>query len=357
MQIRTSQTTLSQLAVVALFGMTLTLFATTSAYPCSRVLWNENGRCVLVGRNMDWFEDMRSNLWVLPRGMKRDGLAPKAPLTWTSKYGSVVITAYDAGTADGLNEKGLAVHMLYLPETTTAPRDEKVPGLCMSMWVQYYLDNFATVDEAVKALKTAPYQLLMAVEPTSKKATTVHLALNDSTGDSAILECINGEVQVYHSRKYTVMTNQPTYDKQLENLKQYRGFGGDKRLPGTHEPADRFVRAAYYVTHLPKPNSDREAIAALMSVMRNVSAPFGIADPERPNVSTTIWRTITDLSNGVLYYDGVMSPQVFWLDTKKLKFDADEPVRKLTVVGNFDLMGEVSDKLERAEMFKFLGPN
>ncbi len=52
--------------------------------------------------------------------------------------------------------------MLFLPETTTAPRDEQVPGLCMSMWVQYYLDNFATVDEAVKALKTAPYQLLMA---------------------------------------------------------------------------------------------------------------------------------------------------------------------------------------------------
>jgi choloylglycine hydrolase len=246
--------------------------------------------------------------------------------------------------------------MLYLPETTTGPRDEKVPGLCMSLWAQYYLDNFTTVKEAVMALKTQPYQLLMAIEPTSKKPATIHLALNDSTGDSAVLECINGEIKVYHDRSYTVMTNQPTFDKQLENLKQYRGFGGEKRLPGTHEPADRFVRGAYYVKNLPKPKSNREAIASLMSVMRNVSAPFGIADPERPNVSTTIWRTVTDLTNGILYYDGVFSPQVFWLDTKKLKFDEGQPVRKLKVVDNFDLMGDASGKLETAEMFPWLRP-
>jgi choloylglycine hydrolase len=196
----------------------------------------------------------------------------------------------------------------------------------------------------------------MAIEPTSKKPATIHLALNDSTGDSAVLGCIEGEIKVYHDRSYTVMTNQPTFDKQLENLKQYRGFGGDKRLPGTHEPADRFVRGAYYVKNLPKPKSNREAIAALMSVMRNVSAPLGIADPERPNVSTTIWRTVTDLTNGILYYDGVFSPQVFWLDTKKLRFDEDQPVRKLKVVDNFDLMGDASGKLESVEMFPWLRP-
>lgn len=94
----------------------------------------------------------------------------------------------------------------------------------------------------------------------------------------------------------------------------------------------------------------------MMSVMRNVSAPFGVADPERPNVSTTVWRTVTDLSNRVLYYDSVLSPQVFWVDTKKIKFDADQPVRKLTLVDNFEHSGEVSGKFVRANMFKFLRP-
>lgn len=108
--------------------------AATPAHPCSRVLWNDSGRNVLVGRNMDWFEDMKSNIWVLPRGMTRDGLAEKNPLKWTSKYGSVIVSAYDVGTADGVNEKGLGVHYLYLPETAVGKRDEKLPGLSMSLW-------------------------------------------------------------------------------------------------------------------------------------------------------------------------------------------------------------------------------
>ena len=228
----------------AVLGLASFCFLASAAESCSRVLWNDNGRSVVVGRNMDWFEDIRSNIWLLPRGMERSGLSEKNPLRWTSKYGSVVVTTYDVGTADGINEKGLAGHLLYLPETTVGPRDESVPGLSMSMWVQYYLDQFATVQEAVDSLKTNPYQLRMAVEPTSGKPATVHIALNDPSGDSAILECLNGEIRVYHSREYVVMTNQPTFDKQLTNLKQYRAFGGDKPLPGTTEPADRFIRGA-----------------------------------------------------------------------------------------------------------------
>lgn len=260
------------------------------------------------------------------------------------------------GTADAVNEVGLARHMLYLPETSVSERDASLPGLSMSMWVQYYVDNFATVAKAIAHTRANPYQLPMAVEPTSGKPATVHIALNDATGDSAALECIDGELKISHDRAYTVMTNQPTFDKQLENLGQYRGFGGDKRLPGTHEPSDRFIRGAYYSKNLPEPSSEREAVAALMSVMRNVSAPFGEADPERPNVSTTVWRTITDLNRRVLYYDSVFSPQVFWVDLKALDFAEGSGVRKLTLIDRYDHHGDSSGAFEPAEMFAFLGP-
>lgn len=348
---------MSRVRLLPVAGLVVLLACPAPSDSCSRVLWSDSGRNVLVGRNMDWFEDMRSNIWVLPRGVRRDGLAAKNPLKWTSKYGSAVVTAYDVGTADGVNEKGLAVHFLYLPETDCGPRDETVPGLSMSLWAQYNLDQFATVAEAVAALKTEPYQLRMAVEPKSKKPATVHLALNDATGDSLVLECLKGELKVYHGREYTVMTNQPAFDKQLENLKQYKGFGGEKKLPGTNDPADRFVRAAHYLKVLPKPKSDREAVAALMSVMRNVSQPFRDPDPGQPQASTTIWRTVTDLTDRVLFYDSVVSPQVFWVDLKKFKFDAGQPVRKLTVVDNFELMGEVSGQFVEAKPFPFLPPN
>ena len=344
--------------IALLFGvgvLVATVFA-APAQPSSRILWNNNGQYVLVGRNMDWFEDMKSNIWALPRGVKRDGLAATNPLTWTSKFGSVVITGYESVTVDGNNEKGLACHFLYLPETKTGTRDGKVPGLTISLWAQYYLDNYATVAEAVKDFEKQPYQLIMAIEPLSHKPATVRLSLDDASGDTAILECIDGKIKVYHNRDYIVMASQPTFDKQLEKLRVYRGFGGEKSLPSLDEPADRFTRAAFYARNLPKPKSNRDAATAMLGVMRTVAAPVGIADPKQPNDYTTIWRTVTDLTSGVLYYDSATSPQVFWIDTRKLDFAEGQPVKKLTVVNNLSLAGDVSDKFQQTEMFKFLGP-
>ena len=72
--------------------------------------------------------------------------------------------------------------------------------------------------------------------------TLVHISLEDRTCDSAVIEYLAGKATIHHDRRFTVMTNEPTYDKQIENLKRYRTFGGDKPLPGERTPTDRFVR-------------------------------------------------------------------------------------------------------------------
>ena len=131
-------------AVSMLFGIEL-------AHACSRVLWVRSGQPVLVGRTMDWFEPMQTNLWALPRGIKRNGLAGKNSLQWTSKYGSVASVVYGFASAEGMNEKGLDANILWLAEADFGNRDDKLPGLSMSLWAQYYLDNFATVAEAIAA--------------------------------------------------------------------------------------------------------------------------------------------------------------------------------------------------------------
>lgn len=42
---------------------------------------------------------------------------------------------------------------------------------------------------------------------------------------------------------------------------------------GTHEASDRFVRGAFYAQNLPDPKDERDAVAALLSVIRNVGLP------------------------------------------------------------------------------------
>ena len=58
------------------------------------------------GCTMDWKEDIQSNLYLFPRGIKRAGYDKGNTVEWTSKYGSIVATGYDIGTCDGMNEKG-----------------------------------------------------------------------------------------------------------------------------------------------------------------------------------------------------------------------------------------------------------
>src|SRR6185312_13668097 len=101
---------LKQISLSLIACLSLSIASTT--FSCTRLLHTDAAQGVMVGRNMDWYEEMYSKLVVYPRGMQRQGYAPVNPLKWESQYGSIVATSYDAGATDGMNEKGLAAHGL-----------------------------------------------------------------------------------------------------------------------------------------------------------------------------------------------------------------------------------------------------
>ncbi len=125
---------------------------------CSRIKWTADGQPVLVGRNMDWTARMGTKLYTIPKGVDRSGLVDQNPLSWTSKYGSIVATVWDCAAADGLNDVGLNANFLYLAEAQYGERDPSRPGLSIALWVQYLLDTCATVAEAVEATKSVQIQ-------------------------------------------------------------------------------------------------------------------------------------------------------------------------------------------------------
>ncbi|MBL8823015.1 MAG: linear amide C-N hydrolase [Planctomycetia bacterium] len=330
------------------------LLTVSTAYPCSRVLWALKDGLVFVGRTNDWTGKVDSTYRLFPRGIERVGAVAENPHKWTSKYGSVALTGYDMGTHEGINEKGLSVHVLFLAEVCDfGQRDPKREGIGIMQWPQYYLDNFATVAEAVEAHKSIQFQIEPLVLPNGAK-TTFHVSIEDKTGDSAVIEYIDGKAEIHHDKRYTVMTNEPAYQKQIENLKQYRTFGGDKPLPGERKSMDRFVRAAVYVNALPKPTDQDEGAAYIFSVMRNVSVPFGLGDPERPNISPTYFRTVMELNGGRYYFESTLAPNVVWIDTSKLDFSKGLDEQELKVEKNIlKLHGDVTSQFVKAKPFVF----
>ncbi|TVQ52747.1 MAG: linear amide C-N hydrolase [Phycisphaerales bacterium] len=327
-----------------------------SAQACTRAVYHGQDGLVVTGRSMDWSEDMFSNLWVFPRGMERDaGMGPETSVTWTSRYGSVVTSGYEAGTMDGLNEKGLVANLLYLTESKYTPADDTRPALVISSWAQYMLDNFATVEEAVADARKGRYRMV-TVEGPGGHAGTVHLSLSDASGDSAIFEYIEGELQIHHGRDYQVMTNSPVFNEQLALNRYWQEIGGLTMLPGTSRPADRFVRASFYINKIPETADTHEAIAGVFAVIRNASVPLGIARPDQPHVSSTLWRTVADQKNKVYYFENTASPSIVWIKLGELDLSENSGVRKLDLVHNPMIGGNQTENLEAAEPFAFLVP-
>jgi choloylglycine hydrolase len=203
------------------------------------------------------------------------------------------------------------------------------------LWGQYLLDNAATVTEALKLHEGI--QVIMA-ETHGHKA-YVHLAIEDASGDSATIEYIGGKPVSHNGRQCKLMTNDPAYDKQLELLKQldFSQPSSDTPLPGNVKPTDRFQRAAYFAAMLPEPKSEREAVASILAIARNVSVPFG-APYKGFGIYNTEYRTVMDLTNLRYYFELTTSPNVIWADLPKFDLAPGAPVMILNP-DNIDLSG------------------
>ena len=338
-------------AVLAFFAVDFALIANA----CTRAVYFGNKGQTITGRSMDWLEEMQTNLWVFPRGMKRDGGMGLASLKWTSKYGSVITSVYEAGTADGMNEQGLVANLLYLAESEYPPLTDTRPAVVIAAWSQYMLDNFATVDEAVMELKKEVFRVVPTEAPNGAKG-TVHLSISDTSGDSAILEYIKGKLVIHHGRQYQVMTNSPIFDEQIALNKYWEQIGGTVMLPGTNRAADRFARATFYINACKQTADANEAVASVFSVIRNASVPRGIGTPAQPNLSSTIWRTVSDQRNHIYYFEDTAKPSLVWIKLEKIDFSEGSGTRKLTMTGNPILGGDQTANFEKAEPFKFLAP-
>ena len=323
------------------------------AYACTRAVYLGPDNMVITGRTMDWKEDLKSNIYLFPRGMKRAGADSGNTVHWTSRYGSVITAGYDIGTSDGMNEKGLVANILYLTESSYDRPNDTRPVMGISIWTQYVLDNFATVDEAVQELRKELFRIDAPDMPNGAKS-RLHLAISDPTGNSAIFEYIHGNLIIHEGRQCQVMTNSPTYDQQITLNNYWQQIGGLTMLPGTNRAADRFVRASFYINAIPQTANQREAVAGVFSVMRNVSVPLGISTPDQPNIASTRWRTVSDQKNKVYFFESTMTPNIFWINFAGLDFSAGSPVKKLSLANGEIYAGNAATKFVDSAPFKFL---
>lgn len=254
------------------FAAAIVLHLPTPAPACTAFQLKSNDGAQIYFRSMEFGYPFNSKVLVVPRGTEFTGTAPggKPGKKWTAKYGFVGLNVDIAPNvvADGQNEKGLAIGMLYLPgyaqylDAAAAPADKSIGS-----WevLNYLLANCSSVDEAVGALQDDVYVAQQEFVP-FKEVLPVHYWIGDSTGKVVIVEYVGGKLKV-HDAPLGTLTNSPPYDWQTINVGNYvdispvnvpertlgkftsvnygQGSGG-VGLPGDMSPPSRFIRVSLF---------------------------------------------------------------------------------------------------------------
>ncbi len=175
--------------------------STPPAHPCSSFAQSGPDE-VLLAKNFDWHFGS-GYLVKNPGGVTRSALPLLGgePAKWTSRHGSLTFTQYGAGLPyGGINQRGLAIEMLWLDETVypaAAP-----PTIGELEWIQYQLDVHATVAEVLASVEE------FSIRPIGGK---IHYLLADASGERALVEFIDGRARVHRGGEGPLVCTNDTH--------------------------------------------------------------------------------------------------------------------------------------------------
>ena len=144
---------------------------------------------MVFGRNYDWMAD-EGMVCTNQRGLAKTSM--KMPdgntISWVSRYGSITFNQYGKEfPTGGMNEKGLVVELMWL-DGTTYPQPDERPSIGVLQWIQYQLDNHASVEEVINSDSKLRI---------TSKGTPLHYLVADADGRAATIEFLNGKLNVH----------------------------------------------------------------------------------------------------------------------------------------------------------------
>lgn len=321
--------------------------APADSQACSRVLYKGTDNLYVVARSLDWKTPIPTNLYVYPKGIKKVSSNLSNPIKWTSKYGAVYAVGYDGGVTEGMNEKGLVVNGLFCKGTVYNDSVSTKPyTMSLAVFVAWLLDNNATVEE-VRAALTDPQFDIQGATFDGGTVSALHWGVTDATGKSIIFEFDRGTINIYDMGDYRAMTNDPKWPQMKAIIDYWEKVGGKNFLPGTVTSPDRCVRANYFAHHVEAVGDTDLGVSIARSILLNSSVPYTYMIEGEPNLSSTQWRSYSDLRDCRYYFDIVTNPGYYYVDLRELDLRKGAPILKLDTSKTSDLVGNANSRLEK----------
>lgn len=278
----------------------------------------------MIGHNLDESFEVPGMILGAKRGLAKDNLTmadidsrsdrvkglPR--VRWVSKYGSLVYSTCGKEFIDGgLNEAGLYVGEMTLLGSQY-PDDPGLVKIYHHLWIQYLLDSFASVPEALESLaKVVP-----------DGHCQWHFFLADREGRAAVVEFDEKKTLVYSGTTlpWRILTNF-TYPSSLARLAEYEGFGGAKQVETSPDckPDRRFHHAAAAIRRIeagPEPLAPGHVFSVLEAMYCG---------------AWNRWSVVLDPKAGRVWWNTNRGRTVRFLDLASVDFSCATPVMAVDI--------------------------
>ena len=267
----------------------------------------------VFGKNLDNSYTTEGLILINKRGVERT--APYVSTTgararWISKYSSVNFSFVHVGYVwTGMNEKGLVISMMGIPEIVGPPPDER-PPLQDGLWIQYMLDTCETVEEVLEAAKL--FRIL----------TIDHYHIADRFGNSAAFECLRGEEIFYQGEEFpvSVLTNS-TYSDSIRSWDRYNQYG----FAPANGSLERFCIAAENIEEYSSTDAD-SAVEYAFKTLHDIRSEYIYGYP-----NTTEWSIVFDTRRKRVYFKTYSHPGIKFFDLRDFSVSCRETVQMLDV--------------------------
>ena len=240
-------------------------------------------------------------------------------------------------------------------------------GLSPGDFPNWLLTQFSSVAEVRSAIERGDAIITPTViDHWGSEAPPFHYVVYDKTGASIAIEPIDGRL-VIHDNPLGVMTNSPSFDWHMTNLRNYISLNprnapplridgesfaqlgqgsGMIGLPGDFTPPSRFVRAAIFSKTAVPSKTAQDGVEQVFHILNNFDIPVGVSREVSDGVVHTDYTMLTlarDPQSLRYYYKSYADQTIRMIDLKQLDLNA-KAIRLISTSGQqpiVDMTGQV----------------
>ncbi len=307
---------------------------------CTAISLNTVGR--YFGRNLDLDRSYGEEICVMPRRFPLVFRQGKELYEHFAMIGMATVVGGIPLFYEAANEHGLCMAGLNFPGNAYyAPINEDKDNIAPFEFIPWILGQCKSTAEAKELLS----RINIADIAFSKQLppSPLHWMLCDGECD-IVVEAMRDGLHIYDNG-VGVLTNNPPFEYQMENLGKYRYLRNDNKevekgsslpyvsycqglgavgLPGDVSSMSRFVRAAFGREHSVCGGDEPSSVSQFFHLLSSVGMVRGVCKTDEQTLDLTVYSACINIDKGLYYYTTYDNRQISCVDMYKADFDSDQ---------------------------------